>query len=198
MDAPAGLPLGAALRAATPIVFPRAWIGKSVLSGNAEELFSRAAASGLAVLTASERRGRLPAVIGAVAEAVAARIMDAAGYSVFAQLTEIGARGADLMYVTPGDNVLVVEVKGTLRPGAIPRLGRSRLKQMTAAWLNEGNAPMLEWGLEAGDVYGAVMVVDLVTATARVAATADYSVYLQVDDLASIDDLLAAAGFQCG
>jgi hypothetical protein len=192
MDAPAGLPLAAALRAATPITFPGLWIEESVLAGSAEDLFRRAAASGLAGLTASERRGRLPGVTGTVAEAVAARIMDAAGFSVFAQLIEIGARGADLIYLTPADNVLVLEVKGTLRPSAIPRLGRSRRKQMSAAWLNERNAPMLEWGLEAGDVYGAVMVIDLVAGSARVAAIVDHNAYFPVDDLASIDDLMAA------
>jgi hypothetical protein len=62
---------------------------------------------------------------------------------------------------------------------------------MSAAWLNERNAPMLEWGLEAGDVYGAVMVMDLVSASARAAATVDHNAYFPVDDLGSIDDLMA-------
>jgi hypothetical protein len=113
--------------------------------------------------------------------------MDAAGFSVFAQQTELGARGADLIYLTPEDNVLVLEVKGTLRAGTIPRLGRSRFKQTSAAWLDAANAPMLEWGLEAADVYGAVMVVDVAAACASVAATADYSVYVPVDDLGALD-----------
>lgn len=190
-----GLSLRAALRTATPRPFPRAWISESLLvAGGSEALFRRVVASGLDSLTVSEKRGHLPTVTGAVAEAVAARIMDAAGFSVFAQQTELGARGADLIYLTPEDNVLVLEVKGTLRAGTIPRLGRSRFKQTSAAWLDAANAPMLEWGLEAADVYGAVMVVDVAAACASVAATADYSVYVPVDDLGALDDLRGFVG----
>jgi hypothetical protein len=168
------------------------WIEESLLEGEAEDRFRHAVTLGLAALTVSERRGRLAGVIGAVAEAVAARIMDRAGFSVFAQLVDIGARGADLIYLTPKDKVLVLEVKGTLRSGTIPRLRRSRLKQMNAAWLDEHNAPMLEWGLKSGDVYGAVMVVDIAAAYARTAVTADYHRYLAVDELAAVDELVAA------
>ncbi|HEY8777593.1 MAG TPA: hypothetical protein VIM33_14095 [Gaiellaceae bacterium] len=54
---------------------------------------------------------------GAVAEAIAARVLDEAGFRVFARLTESGVRGVDLLLLSPEERVLVLEVKGTLRAG---------------------------------------------------------------------------------
>ena len=171
-----------------PIPFPAAWISESILDDPSskffdprDEVFRRAIAVGLDGLPLAERRGHLPAVTGKVAEAVATRILDEHGFSLFSQLIEDGAHGVDLMFLTPAGNVLVLEVKGTLREGTIPRLGRSRLKQMSAAWLDGANAPMLEWGLQAADVYGAVMVVDLVARHARVAVTKDNAWFWAVE-----------------
>ncbi|MDX6510906.1 MAG: hypothetical protein QOE36_410 [Gaiellaceae bacterium] len=181
-----------ALRLAPPRPFPADWVKRSLLTGSGDDRFRQAARSGLDSLTLAERRGHLPAVTGAVAESVAAMVMDEIGFEVFAQLTERGARGADLLLLSPAENVLVLEVKGTLRAGQLPRLGRSRLRQMSAAWLDVGNAPMLDWGLEAADVFGGVMVVDLVSNTARVAVSADYEVFTPVADMACLDNLLSS------
>lgn len=188
------LPLRAALRLATPIGFPRAWREELLLPGAADDLFRRAAADGLDALAPSERRGHLPVVIGAVAEAVAARALDEAGCRLFSQLIETGARGADLLFLTPAERVLVIEVKGTLRPGSLPRMPRSKRKQMSAPWLDSGNAPMLEWQLTAADVYGAVMVVDLVDAALRLAVTADYEGFAPASRLDHLDEALSALG----
>jgi hypothetical protein len=50
--------------------------------------------------------------------------------------------------------VLVLEVKGTLRRGTIPRLTPSRLRQMSREWLNDpANPAMTEWSLQADDLY---------------------------------------------
>lgn len=45
-------------------------------------------------------------------------------------------------------------------------------------------------GLETEDVYGAVMVVDLAAAIARVAVTSDYESFLPVADVTALDELL--------
>jgi hypothetical protein len=183
-----------ALRAATPILVPTAWIDDSVLAGEAEQLFARACRDGLDSLTFSERRGRLPGVIGQIAEAVAARVMDGLGFTVFAQLTDVGARGADLLLLSPADRVLVAEVKGTLRPRTVPRLRRSRLEQMSAPWLDQANAPMMEWGLEARDVYGGVIAVDVGAAEVRLVVTADFATFVPVTEPDALDPLLSSLG----
>lgn len=61
--------------------------------------------------------------------------------------------GVDLLFLSSGERVLVLEVKGTLRAGAIPRLPPSRLKQMSREWLNGPDNPVMsEWGLQADDL----------------------------------------------
>jgi hypothetical protein len=77
--------------------------------------------------------------------------------------------------------VLALEVKGTLRAGAIPRLTPSRLRQMSRDWLNQPDNPaMIEWVLEADDIYAGVMVVDLATPAFRVALSANFDTYAPV------------------
>lgn len=178
-----------ALRVAPRQPFPAPWVDESLLGGAADRLFRRARRHGLDALTLAERRGSLPALTGAVAESVAALALDAVGFTVFAQLTEPGARGADLLLLGPSELVLVLEVKGTLRPGLVPRLGRSRLKQMSAAWLDGTNAPMREWGLVAADVFGGVIVVDLAANETRLAVSADYESFAPID-LSRLGELL--------
>ncbi len=187
-------PLRAALRAAAAVPFPREWIAESLLEGAAEDLFRRAQAEGLAALEVAERRGRLPSVVGAVAEALAARILDSVGFVAFAQLVEPGARGVDLLLLSPEERVLALEVKGTLRQGSLPRLRRSRLKQMSAAWLDSANPVMEEWDLAAADLYGGVIVVDLRASEARLAVTGDFSEFTPGAGLDRLDDLLGLIG----
>lgn len=62
---------------------------------------------------------------------------------------------------------------------------------MSAGWLDVGNAPMVEWGLEAADVYGGVVFVDLEARFARVAVTADYELFAPVSSIGTIDVLLS-------
>lgn len=161
------------------------------LEGRAEDLFRRAHALGLDALDVAERRGHVPAVTGAVAEAVAPRIFKAHGVELVAQLTDFGARGVGLLLLTPGANVLAVEVKGTLR-GGLPRLRRGRLRQMSAEWLDSANAAMLEWDLGSLDVCGGVLAVDLARCRARLAITGNYGDYLPVTNFDDLDDSLRA------
>ena len=119
--------------------------------------FRRARAVGLAGLPRGERSGHLWRVVGEVAESVAELVFADLGYSVFWHITDPGVHGVDLLLLSPDERVLALEVKGTLRVGAIPRLTPSRLRQMSRDWLNQPDNPaMIEWGLEADDLYAGV------------------------------------------
>ena len=177
------LPLRGALRAATQ--FP---LAHATIDGCLDEeqdrfdaVFRRAQAGGLAALGPEERTGHLWRVIGEVAESVAEIVLDDLGYSVFWHIVEPGVHGVDLLFLSPEESVLALEVKGTMRPGAIPRLTPSRLRQMSREWLNQPDNPaMVEWGLEADDLYAGVMVVDLATPAFRIALSGDFETYVPV------------------
>src|SRR5687768_5306668 len=84
-------------------------------------------------------------------------------------ITEPGVHGVDLLFLSPDEAVLALEVKGTLRAGAVPCLTPSHLRQMSRDWLNQPDNPaMSEWELEADDLCAGVMVVDLTTPTYRI------------------------------
>jgi len=92
-----------------------------------------------------------------------------------------------LLFLSPDEAVLALEVKGTLRVGAVPRLTPSRLRQMSREWLNQPDNPaMSEWELEADDLYAGVMVVDLATPAYRVALSEDFEAYVPVIDSAQL------------
>jgi hypothetical protein len=123
-----------------------------------------------------------------VAESVAELVLADVGYSVFWHITEPGVRGVDLLFLSPDDEVLALEVKGTLRPGAIPRLTPSRLRQMSREWLNQPDNPaMAEWELKAEDIYAGVMVVDLALAVFRLALSADFDGYVPIRERDELD-----------
>jgi hypothetical protein len=188
------LPLRRALRNATP--FP---LEASTIDGCLDErrdrfdaLFRRARTGGLASITRTERSGHLWRVVGEVAESVAQVVLDELGYTVFWQITEPGIHGVDLLLLSPDEAVLALEVKGTLRVGAVPRLTPSRLRQMSREWLNRPENPaMSDWELEADDLYAGVMIVDLATPTYRVALSGDFESYAPVTDRAQLAALRA-------
>ena len=156
-------------------------------------VFRRVRAGGLDNLDPGERSGHLWRVVGEVAESVAEMVLDELGYSVFWHITEPGVRGVDLLFLSPDESVLALEVKGTLRAGAIPRLTPSRVRQMSREWLNQPDNPaMTDWALKADDLYAGVMVVDLATPAFRVALSSDFETYVPVLEstkLASLKDL---------
>lgn len=170
-----GMPLRRALRAATPFPLEQGEIRKCLTEAPRDELLRHALEVGLVGLKPQERRGSLWRAVGEVAEAVAEIVLDEAGYSVFWHISEPGAHGVDLLFLSPDEQVLALEVKGTLRPGAVPRLTPSRLRQMSREWLNDPKNPaMQEWELEADDLFTAVMVIDLARSAYRVALSADF------------------------
>jgi len=106
-----------------------------------DPLFRRVWVEGLDALKLDERRGRLCLDIGTIAESVATLLMLEAGLEVFAELAAPGVHGADMLALTPHGEVLAVEVKGTLRPGTVPRIGRGRRRQTSLEWLDSRSKP---------------------------------------------------------
>lgn len=185
---PSRLTLGAALRAACrfdlrgPVV--EICLRRHEDSGELLEsdvLFARAYRDGLDSLPVNQRRGKLATVTGLVAEAVAGIVLDEIGCSAFYDVTEHGRHGVDLLAITPQVSVIAFEVKGTLRAGAFPRMTPSARRQLSRAWLNgPENKGMLEWTLEADDLYAGVVVVDFGAGTWRSALSHDFESFSPV------------------
>jgi len=100
-------------------------------------LFTRGWRSGSASLTHAELRA-VAGVTGHVAESVTEVLLDALGWRVLWHFTGPGRHGVDLVFLAPGDQIVAVEVKGTLVAGRIPRLSRRDIAQMSAAWVDKG------------------------------------------------------------
>lgn len=184
------LSLGRALRVATPFPLDASTIDSCLdeQRDHYDALFRRARTSGLGSIDRTERSGHLWRVVGEVAEAVAEIILDELGYTVFWHITDTGVHGVDLLFLSPDEAVLALEVKGTLRAGVIPRLTPSRLRQMSREWLNQpGNPAMSEWELEADDLYAGVMVIDLATPAYRISLSSDFETYVPVIERAQLE-----------
>lgn len=116
-------------------------------------------------------------VTGHVAESVTEVILDRLDWRVLWHFTGPGPHGVDLVFLTPSDEVMAVEVKGTLVAGRIPRLSRREMTQMSAAWVDKADNPgMAELELQSADVYGAVAAINFADMTWRMALTSDFSV----------------------
>lgn len=176
------LPPWRAVRAAADLRLLREHV-EECLHEDGDELFRHAWNDGLDALTLDQRRGRLSADTGFIAESVATLLLGDVGLDVFAQIVTSGVHGVDLLALAPEGTVLALEVKGTLRAGSIPRFSRGALRQMSIEWLNEPSNPaMAEWGLEALDIYGGVTVIDFARNVWRVALTSDYEGFRPVVD----------------
>ena len=186
----------AALRQASAFaVSKRVVRGCVTPSKPADALFEQARIHGLKSIERSQRSGDLARVIGEVAESVAEIVLDEQGYNLFWQLTTPGIHGVDLLFLSPNESVLALEVKGTLRPGTIPRLTPSRLRQMSRDWLNDpANPAMAEWSLRADDLYAGVMLVDLASPLYRLALSGNFQHYTPVADLADLASLHGLLG----
>jgi len=160
----------------------------------ADALFERARIHGLNSIERSQRSGHLARVTGEVAESIAEIVLDKQGYNLFWQITTPGIHGVDLIFLSPDESVLALEVKGTLQPGTIPRLTPSRLRQMSREWLNDpANLAMAEWSLQADDLYAGVMLVDLATPLYRLALSSNFDHYTPVtaqSELSSLSDFI--------
>lgn len=169
----------AAIRLAAEL--PLSWERVEECLTPADDLFRRAWRGGLGALTTGERQGRLPSDTGFIAEAVATLVFRELGLDVFAQIVTPGVHGVDLLALTAEESVLALEVKGTLRPGGLPRLSSGALRQMSVEWLNDPKNPaMAEWELQAADIYGGVAVFDFARASWRAALTSDFETFTPV------------------
>jgi len=189
------MPVRAAIRSATPFPIDESTIRGCIDAGRAaEELFERARTHSLATIERSQRSGHLARVTGEVAESVAEIILDEHGYSLFWQIPTSGIHGVDLLLLAPDDAVLALEVKGTLRPGAVPGLTQSLRRQMSREWLNDQKNPaMAEWSLEAEDLFAGVMVVDLALAQFRLVVSGDFERYTPITELEQLGSIRASA-----
>jgi hypothetical protein len=188
--------LSGAFRCAERLGIPQTLVSQCVLPG---DRFERAWRHGLGGLDPRERRGRICVETGTIAESVATLLLVELGLDVFAELASAGVHGVDLLALTPGGQVLAVEVKGTLRLDGRPRLGRGRQRQMTLAWLDSPSNPaMVEWGLGGLEIYGSVAHLNFASMTLRVVLTHDYDRWMpvlsaeQLYDLSVLDSRRAA------
>lgn len=157
-----------------------------LLGGSAEAPLERALRSGLS--ECSKRRGNLPYLTGAVAEAVAARTLDAIGYTAFAKMVvNRGPFRADLLFLSPAGEVLALSAHGTMCEGAIPQTPLG--SEIGAGTETSFTAP--GWQFNTDDVYGGILAVDLATNTVRIALTADFESYHPVQDYADMASLSA-------
>jgi DNA/RNA non-specific endonuclease len=144
-------------------------------SAAGDSMFARGWRSGPGSLTRAEQSA-VAGVTGHVAESVTEVLLDRLQWRPLWHFTGPGRHGIDLMFLTPGEKIVAVEVKGTLVAGRIPRLSRRELAQMSAAWIDKpGNPGMAGLDLRSGDVYGGVAVINFAQMTWRMALTADYS-----------------------
>jgi hypothetical protein len=152
--------------------------------------FTQAWRDGLDSLPAAERRGALCSEIGLIAESAATLVLQDLGLDVFAELAASGAHGVDLLLLTPAPQVLALEVKGTVRLGARPRLGRSRLRQMSVEWLSDPANPLMqEWELAGLDVYGGLAHLNFASMSWRLLLTHDHEHWLPMTDPVQLQDL---------
>jgi hypothetical protein len=141
----------------------------------ADRLFARGWRSGLASLTRAERCA-VAGVTGHVAESVTEVLLDRLGWWVLWHFAGPGRHGVDLVFLSPDDKIVAVEVKGTLSAGRIPRLSRREMTQMSAEWVDKADNPgMAELDLRSADIYGAVAVINFADMAWRVALTSDFS-----------------------
>jgi hypothetical protein len=145
---------------------------------------------GLDELPPVQRRGAICVEIGTIAESVMTLLLGELGLDVFAELATAGVHGVDLLALTPSGQVLALEVKGTLRATARPRLGRGRLRQMSLEWLSDPRNPqMAEWELAGADVYGGVAHLNFARMEWRCVMSGDYASWLPVRDASELLDL---------
>jgi hypothetical protein len=158
--------------------------------------FERAWRESLTSLTPEERRGALAGATGHIAESVAELMLDDCGYALLWHFEGPGRHGIDLLALDPSaTRVVAFEVKGTLRPKHWPRLSRSALAQMSAAWVDKADNPgMRNWDLTSEDVYGGVILVNFAQRLYRVAFTSDFvnlqpvTMEKQIVDLSWLDE----------
>jgi hypothetical protein len=158
-----------------------------------DDVFEQAWRHGLASLPRERRTGALAGATGHVAESLVEILLEPYGFLPIHHFAGPGRHGVDLLLLTPDASSIVgVEVKGTLRPGYWPRLSRTEIRQMSAEWMDKADNPgMQEWDLESGDVFGAVVQVNLAGMVWRIGFTADFNGIIPVTHETQLADTVA-------
>jgi hypothetical protein len=179
------------LRAATTFTLDSETVSANLMADSSTDAqFERAWQEGLDALLPNERRGALLGVMGHIAESVVESILTGHGYATVWHFAGPGRHGVDLLMLSPTDQVAAIEVKSTLRASFVPRLTVRELTQMSAAWLEKADNPgMTEWGLDADDVYGMVVVVNFADRTISYALTIDFERLHPITALSELNDL---------
>jgi hypothetical protein len=147
-----------------------------------DRLFARGWSSGAAGLTRAERCA-VAGVTGHVAESLTEVLLDRLGWRALWHFAGPGWHGVDLVFLSPDDKVVAVEVKGTLIAGRIPRLSRREMTQMSAEWVDKADNPRIaELELRSADIYGAVAVINFADMAWRMALTSDFSALIPVTE----------------
>lgn len=181
------------LRTASPFPLDAAVVESCLrLDDPLDAAFAEAFRFSLDRLRPSGRRGALPGVTGHIAESVVEVLLNELGYHPIWHFPGPGRHGIDLAVLSPElDRVLIFEIKGTLRPGHVPRPTNQELRQMSAAWLDKTDNPgMASLGLDSADVYGGIAIVHFPERAYRVALTRDFET---LHPLTSPDQLLDLA-----
>jgi hypothetical protein len=179
--------LAAAFRAAAPIPIPRPLVKQCL---RPDDRFRQAWPAGIDQLDVRDRRGRLCVETGTIAESVATLLLLEAGLEVFSELATAGVHGVDLLALSPAEQVLALEVKGTLRERSRPRLGRAAIRQMSLAWLDsDANPAMLDWGLAGLDLYGGIAHLNFASMTWRAVLSGDFETWVPAADVGDLLDL---------
>ena len=181
----------APLRLASPLPISDELVNECLdLDSELDIRFSRAWHEPVRPLPSTLRAGALPGITGHIAESVVELVLADYQYVPLEHHVGPGRHGADLIMLNlTADLVLVIEVKGTLRPGHVPRLTSGELAQMSAGWLDKPDNPaMVSAGLRSEDVYGAVMAVNFADMTLRAIVTADFIALSPVMRWEELDD----------
>lgn len=154
-------------------------------------LFIRVLDESLASLSRAEKACLAP-IIGEVAEDLVPLLLEPFGFIMFADSPGRGRHGVDLQFLSPeGTRAVAAEVKGTMRPGHWPWLGRGAPTQMSAAWLDKpDNLGMASWGLTSEDIYAAIVLINFADLACKVLASGDLTTYKPVtseDQLRCLD-----------
>jgi len=187
--------LSSALRTAPSIPLPVENVWDCIDSHNAraadaEAQFRRAFASGLAAIPIAQRAHGLNGVTGHVAESVVEMILAERGWTPLEHFEGpfSGGHGVDLAMATPGfDNVVVIEVKGTLTPRRWPRLAKGELPQLGKEWLQKIDNPAVSsLGMVPADLAVLAVLVQFGRRELKVAWSRDGTTVISIADLAEL------------
>jgi hypothetical protein len=153
--------------------------------------FQRAFERSLAALHPAARRGALGGVTGHVAESVVEIVLESLGWTPVWHFLGPGRHGIDLLLLGPGvEQMVAVEVKGTLRPRCWPRLRSGELTQMDLGWIDKSDNPaMTEWAVTSEDVHGAIVLVNFADLVYKAVVTSDFTTWHPIDRIEQLETL---------